>query len=104
MEMSRSSSSSSHGSGGVIVEACGGDVGRSGGLLLVVVLVGGGGVVAGVGGRPVALELWVLLHEVGCHLGLAGVRQRVLNRALQLHAPVLEPVPDLERKKEKNEY
>jgi hypothetical protein len=36
------------------------------------------------------------VQELGGHgVGLAGMGQGVLHRALQLHAPVLEPVPDL---------
>lgn len=61
---------------------------------------GGDGGEAGVGRGPVPGQVGVVQEVGGNGVGLAGVGQRVLHRALQLHAPVLEPVPHLEEAEE----
>ena len=59
----------------------------------------------GVGRGPVPGEVGVVQELGRGHgVGLAGVSQGVLHRTLQLHAPVLEPVPDLVRRKKRLGY
>jgi len=80
------------GQGGAVLEARWGAEGRR---ALVVPVVGARTlVVPEVGARPVGLQLGEV-HELGGHGGVARVSHGVLNRPLQLHPPVLEPVSDL---------